>query len=481
MTVTLLPTQGHEDQNTASEHQASKTKIIFISLLFVASLASFVLQTELTSHVFQLGFNEPVVMLLVTHGAWWILWPTQVLLISIWRTGNKIQSQSRNRDGGNSRYQRLDSNSQLLDNGDIPTRTGDHGSFEFLKYFRKTIVRQVRNVYHTSILIYEANVNDDTSTYNCHKLIDQNPRISSSSSLIECFKTFVSTESFKYIFVKSAIITVILTVAGGSWFVAMAMTYASDVTAIYNCSAFTAYAFAIPILHEKLSWLKASSVVAAVAGVFIVAYSDDGSSDAPDGSKGEELYPNRLWGNLIIFIGAILYGYYEVLYKKFTCIPPHLVKIITPRRQLTFANFIMSLFGVFTAIILVIVIVFGEIFHIHSFNFFDYGKNTTKIWIFICGSSIANILFSASFLSLMALTNPVLSSVSSLLTIFLIGIVEWFLFGNKLSFQQLLGDCFVIIGFIMLTTASWKEISEGNDDDDVENVSTLSFALSTEG
>ena len=481
MTVTLLPTQGHEDQNAASDHQASKTKIIFISLLFVASLASFVLQTELTSHVFQLGFNEPVIMLLVTHGAWWLLWPIQVLLISFWRTGKKIQLQSRTRDGGNSHYQRLDSNSQLLDNEDVPTRTGNNGSFELLKYFRKTIVRQVRNVYHTSILIYEANVNDDTSTYNCHKLIDQNPRISSSSSFIECFKTFVSSESFKYILVKSAIITVILTVAGGSWFVAMAMTYASDVTAIYNCSAFTAYAFAIPILHEKLSWLKASSVVVAVAGVFVVAYSDDGSSDAPDGSKGEELYPNRLWGNLIIFIGAILYGYYEVLYKKYTCIPPHLVKIITPRRQLTFANFIMTLFGAFTAIILVIVIIFGEIFHIHSFNFFDYGENTTKIWVFICGSSVANILFSALFLSLMALTNPVLSSVSSLLTIFLIGIVEWFLFGNKLSFQQLLGDFFVIVGFIMLTTASWKEISEGNDDDDVENVSTLSFALSTEG
>lgn len=45
--------------------------------------------------------------------------------------GQQNQLQSRNRDGGNSRYQRLDSNSQLLDNGDIPTRTGDHGSFEF--------------------------------------------------------------------------------------------------------------------------------------------------------------------------------------------------------------------------------------------------------------------------------------------------------------------------------------------------------------
>lgn len=481
MTVTLLPTHGHEGQNAASDHQASKTKVIFITLLFLVSLTSFVLQTELTSQVFQLGFNEPVVMLLVTHGSWWILWPMQVLIISLWRTGKKIQLQNKPKGRGGSHYQRLDSNSQLLENGDVPTHTSDRGSFDWLKYFKKAIVRQVRNVYHTSILIYEANVNGDTSTYNCHKLIDQNPRISSSNSLSECFKTFVCTESFKYIFVKSAIISIILTVAGASWFVAMAMTYASDVTAIYNCSAFTAYAFAIPILHERFSWLKTSSVVVAVAGVFIVAYSDDGSSDASKPSKGEELYPNRLWGNLIIFIGAILYGYYEVLYKKYACIPPHLVKIITPRRQLIFANFVMGLFGIFTAIILGIVMIFGAIFHIHSFNFFNYGENTMRIWAFICGSSIANVLFSALFLSLMALTNPVLSSVSSLLTIFLIGIVEWLLFGNKLSFQQLAGDLFVVIGFIMLTTASWKEISEGNDDDDVENVSTFSLAPSTEG
>lgn len=478
MTVTILSQNGHDDQATVSEEQASKTKVIFIALLFIVSLTSFVLQTELTSQVFQLGFNEPVVMLMLTHGAWWVLWPTQVLVIAIWRTGKKIQLQNQPKGESGSHYQRLNSNSHLLENGDVPMRSGDHGSLDVVKYFKKTIIRQVRNVYHTSILIYEANVNGDTSTYNCHDLIDQNPRLASSSSLTKAISSFVATEPFKYILVKAAIITIILTVAGGSWFVAMALTYASDVTAIYNCSAFTAYAFAIPILNEKFSWLKASSVVVAVAGVFIVAYSDDSSSDNSD---GEDLYPNRLWGNLVIFIGAILYGYYEVLYKKYTCIPPHLVKIITPRRQLTFANFIMALFGLFTVIILAIAIVVSSAFHLHSFNFFDYGENTLKIWAFVAGSAIANILFSALFLSLMALTSPVLSSVSSLLTIFLIGVVEWLLFGNKLSFQQLLGDFFVIVGFVILTVASWKEISEGNDDDDVENVSTFSFAPSTEG
>ncbi|KAK7681307.1 hypothetical protein QCA50_015694 [Cerrena zonata] len=45
----------------------------------------------------------------------------------------------------------------------------------------------------------------------------------------------------------------------------------------------------------------------------------------------------------------------------------------------------------------------------------------------------------------------------------------------------LIGDVFVIIGFSILTAASWKEISEGNEDDDVETASTLSFAISTDG
>lgn len=257
----------------------------------------------------------------------------------------------------------------------------------------------------------------------------------------------------------------------------MSMTYPSDVTAIYNCSAFTAYAFAIPLLNEKFSWLKASSVIIALSGVFIVAYSGDDSKDQP---KEENPYPLRFWGNLLILTGAVLYGYYEVLYKKYLCIPEHLSKITTPRRQLTFANFVMGFFGIYTLTILVTILIFAEVFHIHHFNLFDYGDNTTTIWLYISGSIVSNLLFSASFLSLMALTSPVLSSVSSLLTIFLIGLVEWWVFGNKLGFQQLVGDLLVIVGFVMLTIASWKEISEGNEDDEVDAVSTYSFALSTE-
>lgn len=71
---------------------------------------------------------------------------------------------------------------------------------------------------------------------------------------------------------KTALVTCALTVAGGSWYVAVNLTSPSDLTAIYNCSAFFAYAFSVPLLHEKLRLDKSFAVAVAIVGVLIVAY-----------------------------------------------------------------------------------------------------------------------------------------------------------------------------------------------------------------
>lgn len=483
MAITELNAPG--DASIATVQQTSKAKILFVVGLFVMSLAAFLCQTEFTSQAYQIGFQEPIFLLLVTHGSWWLLWPLQALFVSLLRTFYSWKDPSKK----SPRYERLDLNAFLLENEAgletaqsarepplarevAPAQDAAPRPYNTYRFFRKCVVKQIHNVYHTSILVYEANVNNDQSTRNLHVLVDQNPHISATSSITRCIQTFVATPAFKYIAVKTAIISVVLNLAGLTWYGAMAMTYASDVTAIYNCSAFTAYAFAIPLLHEKFSWLKAMSVIIAVSGVFIVAYSGS------DSSRSENQYPYRFWGNIIISAGAVLYGYYEVLYKKYACVPEHLAKVITPRRQLTFSNFVMGLMGFFTMMFISTGVIIVHVTGIYKFNLFHYGDNTRRIWLFISGSIVSNLLFSALFLSLMALTSPVLSSVSSLLTIFLIGVVEWVLFGNVLSFNQLMGDALVIAGFAILTAASWSEISEGKDDDEMENASLYSFAAS---
>ena len=159
-----------------------------------------------------------------------------------------------------------------------------------------------------------------------------------------------------YILRKTAIVTIALTIAGGSWYVAVDLTSASDLTAIYNCSAFFAYAFSIPLLGDKLRSDKIFSVAVAIAGVLIVAYGD--AAPTKHGSKsggavgggppdnGEAR--NRSLGNVVIGIGSVLYGLYEVLYKKLACPPEG----TSPGRGMIFANTFGSLIGCFTILVL---------------------------------------------------------------------------------------------------------------------------------
>lgn len=165
-----------------------------------------------------------------------------------------------------------------------------------------------------------------------------------------------------YILRTTAFVTSALTVAGGSWYVAVGMTTASDLTAIYNCSAFFAYAFSVPILKEKFRWNKMFAVGVAIAGVLIVAYGDSdppkhGSKSGggaggkpPDADEQMETADagNRPLGNLVIGVGSVLYGFYEVLYKKYLCPPDE----TSPGRSMLFANTMGSAFGLFTLCVL---------------------------------------------------------------------------------------------------------------------------------
>lgn len=152
------------------------------------------------------------------------------------------------------------------------------------------------------------------------------------------------------------IVTCSLTVAGGSWYVAVDLTTPSDLTVIYNCSTFFAYAFSIPLLGDKLRFDKIFAVAVAIAGVMTVAYGDanvkhisklGGSVDGGDDDEEKEAR-NKTLGNIIIGIGSVLYGLYEVLYEKLTC--P--LEGTSPGRGMIFANLFGTLIGCFTLFVL---------------------------------------------------------------------------------------------------------------------------------
>lgn len=142
-----------------------------------------------------------------------------------------------------------------------------------------------------------------------------------------------------YMLRTTVIVTTALTIAGGSWYLAILKTTTSDLTAIYNCSAFFAYAFSIPILKDKFRWDKVGSVAVAIAGVLIIAYGDTPAKGSQSNEAG-----NRALGNIIIGIGSVLYGLYEVMYKRMACPPDG----CSPGRGMIFALTFGSLMGIFT-------------------------------------------------------------------------------------------------------------------------------------
>ena len=180
-----------------------------------------------------------------------------------------------------------------------------------------------------------------------------------------------------YILKTTAFVTSALTIAGGAWYVAVSMTTASDLTAIYNCSAFFAYAFSVPMLGEKLRWSKVIAVVISIVGVLVVAYGDThpvksgnksgggAGGKTGDNSENNDDADNRALGNLIIGVGSVLYGFYEVLYKKWACPPED----TSPGRSMIFANLFGSLIGFFTLTVLWIPLPLLHITGIETFEF----------------------------------------------------------------------------------------------------------------
>ncbi|KAI0891164.1 hypothetical protein F4806DRAFT_483829 [Annulohypoxylon nitens] len=260
----------------------------------------------------------------------------------------------------------------------------------------------------------------------------------------------VQRSPLPYIIRTTAFITTALTVAGYSWYVAVNMTSPSDLTAIYNCSAFFAYAFSVPLLKEKLRLDKSFAVLIAIAGVLVVAYGDskdtDGEDEGPDTEAG-----TRFLGNMIIGAGSVLYGLYEVLYKRWACPPEG----TSATRGMIFANAFGSCIGTFTLTVLWIPL---PLLHILGWETFELPTGHAAFYLFV--SVIMNATFAGSFLVLISLTSPVLSSVAALLTIFIVAVADWLITGKSLSAAAIGGGCMIIVAFLMLSWSTWREMTE---------------------
>lgn len=251
----------------------------------------------------------------------------------------------------------------------------------------------------------------------------------------------------RYMAWTTAAVTSALTIAGLAWYIAVSMTTPSDLTAIYNCSAFFAYAFSVPLLKEPLRLDKSIAVGIAIAGVLFVARGDGAADDAaPDPETSR-----RFLGNVVIGLGSVLYGLYEVLYKRYACPPDG----VSPGRGTIFAMAFASLIGAFTLAVLWVPL---PILHLTGVETFSLPSGGTA-WLLLL-AVISNATFAGSFLVLISLTSPVLSSVASLLTIFVVAVVDWLFTGKPLGMASIFGGALITVAFLMLSWSTWREMAE---------------------
>ncbi|KAF2197224.1 hypothetical protein GQ43DRAFT_381494 [Delitschia confertaspora ATCC 74209] len=383
----------HErDPETQAKYETRK-RYTYAAIFLALSLVSFTVQTETAVYIqHELKWEKPYCMLYMTHGSWILLYPTLLLIL---------------------RLQNL--------------------STPWPAFWR----RHVQVLRQTALMVQ-------------HQTLHPTTRQSQISPV-------------RYMLKMTAIVTCALTVAGGSWYIAVNLTTASDLTAIYNCSAFFAYAFSIPFLHERVSVPKIVAVAVAIVGVFVVAYGD--AAPAKHGNKsgggagGDKAPPDheasdRTLGNVIIGIGSVLYGFYEVLYKWLACPPDE----CSPTRGMIFAMLFGSLIGGFTLLFLWIPIPILNYMGWEEFGL-PHGEQAWMMAI----SVLSNATFSGSFLILISLTSPVLSSVAALLTIFIVAIVDQLLpppLNSPLTPAAVVGGVLIIGAFGLLSWASYKEMDE---------------------
>ncbi|KAF3902878.1 hypothetical protein AA313_de0208262 [Arthrobotrys entomopaga] len=236
-----------------------------------------------------------------------------------------------------------------------------------------------------------------------------------------------------------------LNIAAATWFVAANMTTPSDLTAINNTSAIFTYVFSVWLLKEAMRMKKNIAVVLAVIGVLIIAYGNptDGTSEATAVSN-----QRRLFGNVITAIGAVLFGLYRVLFKLKACLPAE----ATAEMNITFSVIVGSSIGFFTTAVFWVPLPF---LHFFGWETFELPGAWASLWIVfgvLCSASLT-----ASFLSLTALTGPVLSSVAAMLSIFVVALYDWLFTGHGLTRATLAGGLAIIVAFLLLCWSTYQE------------------------
>ncbi|KAG8219796.1 hypothetical protein J3R82DRAFT_768 [Butyriboletus roseoflavus] len=218
------------------------------------------------------------------------------------------------------------------------------------------------------------------------------------------------------------------------WFIAVPLASITDVTAIWNANAFFAYIFSVKLLGVQWGTLRLFAVSIAILGVLTVVYG--GTTVLSPHSKLVEAdlanSPAPFVGDMLTLVASLLYGLYQVLYKRYIALPSvaeltddsgryrqlpdwadniiddeiaaalHSEDIVYPPPFGLHANLITATIGLCTLVVFWIPI---PLLHYYQIESFRLPPNASTVMA-IAGIAMSGVVFNAGFMVGYNLSEP---------------------------------------------------------------------------
>lgn len=236
--------------------------------------------------------------------------------------------------------------------------------------------------------------------------------------------------------------TILFMIPSYLWYTCVAMTSMANLTAIYNTSCFFAYLFSVLLLNEAIVMNKILAVFLSLFGVAIISLTtrSEGENMALDPESGRT--PISLLGDILALLGAALYGFEEVVYKKYASPKVH---------SIVFANTLTGLMGVVTFTMLWIPI---PLLHWTGHEIFELP--TLRQFSSILLVAAMGLIYNGCFMIVVSQTSPVFAAVGIMATIPLVALTDWILFSQAVGWGNIVGGLSILVGFGILVRENQK-------------------------
>lgn len=275
----------------------------------------------------------------------------------------------------------------------------------------------------------------------CQRIIEtvNKSKTSVNNSLLELQYRVQGNQVFPLGFVikTSLCLSVLLTLPAYIWYLSVNLTSMSNLTAIYNTGCFFAYLFSILMLHDRLVAAKVGAVMLCMAGVLAMAcWPQQEINDGEDILQQGPSIGKDWIGIAVASVGAALYGFYEVYYKKYAS---------PTQPTILFANTITGIIGIVTFLLLWIPF---PLLHFTGIETFELPDLSTFGYILAIASM--SVIYNATFMAVIALVNPVFAAVGVMLTVPAVAITDVLVTGVMVPASTIVGSALILIGFYVL-------------------------------